>query len=297
MRKIDSDKIICFLFKYRDLRVNPPIAEVIADIHDVIISVPFMVAPLSPGVRLERVRNNYNGEIFNKVEEMSFRPDVVNIKEYGRANLIHQSVFYGCMFPQNIEFARLTNVIETNPILRSGNKNHKGNNIFTTGQWEVKGLINLLILPLNEKAILNNYITRVEFEHYMKELNRLSSETRELVFELVKFFANEFAKPVINHIDYKLTAAFSYVFMVEYGIDGVVYPSVKAEYRSHNIAMTPAATLSLELLKVGMYELLIDGTQVHFNPLAYAIDLGKGKRAFLWIPAEKERLKDFLMMT
>lgn len=293
---IDANKIIWFLSKYRDGRARPPIQEMIADIHNVIISIPFMVAPLKQGVRLERVRNNYNGEMFSKISDLSSRPDIEKIKEYGRANLMHESVFYGCMFPENIEFARLTNVIETNPILKSGNKTHKGKYIFTTSQWEVIGFINLLILPLNEKAILNNYITNVEFDHYILELNKVNSNVRNIVYELVKFFADEFAKPVEDHKDYMLTAAFSHVFMVDYDIDGIVYPSVKSEYRSHNIAIKPSSLIGLDLLKVGMYELFIDKTQVQLIPLAYSLDLGKDKKNFIWIPAEKEKLKDFLKM-
>lgn len=293
---VDETRIKNFISKYhagiRHLRIE----EICEDVRSVVSSLPFMIVSLKNEVRLERVRNNYNGEIFTNEQDLSFRIDLENITEYGRANIMHESVFYGSMFPKDIAFARITNILETNKILKNGIKDHRGRHKFTTGQWEVVGHLNIAVLPFNDRALLNNYITRIEYERYMNSINSLPKRDQQLIILLMNFLANEFGKDIIDHTDYKLSAAFSHVFLSSLGLDGIIYPSRKAEFKSYNIALKPSAVNNIRLLKAGLYELEINGTQVGINMLAYAIDLGKKNREFVWIPSEKKHLSEILKL-
>ncbi|MCE7864289.1 MAG: RES domain-containing protein [Bacteroidetes bacterium CHB5] len=293
---LDESRIRNFIRKYQAGCLHIRIEEICEDVRSVVSSVPFMIVSLKNEVRLERVRNNYGAEIFTNEHDISFRRDLKNIAEYGRANLMYESVFYGSMFPKDIAFARITNILETNKILKSGIKDHKGRHKFTTGQWEVVGHLNIVVLPFNQRALLNNYITRIEYERYMDSINSLPKRDQQLIVLLMNFLANEFGKDVVDHADYKLSAAFSHVFLASLGLDGIIYPSRKAEFKSYNIALKPSAVDNIKLLKAGLYELDIDGTQVGMNMLAYAIDLGSKNMEFVWIPSERKHLSEILKL-
>lgn len=59
------------------------------------ISIPILTTIIKKGTPIFRGRTEKNIKSFNSEFELSYRTDFGNIKEYGRTNRPHQSVFYG----------------------------------------------------------------------------------------------------------------------------------------------------------------------------------------------------------
>lgn len=260
-------------------------SEILADIHDSVVGTPFPIVSLFDGELIERIRNNYNGEIFRKQEEVSFRTDLQNITDYGRVNKPHQSNFYGTLMDDNLDFARITTVLETHPTLRIRSTKTTEQQIFTTSQWLARGKFRLLIVPFHTGA--KSKRLRATAEHFTSAISFGFGVLSPKILEFLQFFSEHFGRGVSNHLNYKLTAAFGEVFMQDYELDGIIYPSIKSEFRTQNIVLNEKGMSKLELHKVGMFELFIHNDQVFIDSIAYAEDLGLRKDNFNWVQVER----------
>jgi len=275
-------KIKSFIEKYANATIQDVcFKEVIKDIHEVVIGVPFPIVSLWNGETIERIRNNYNEEIFYRAEDIYLRKDIENITEYGRVNSPYTSRFYGTLGDNNPDKARITTLLETNKILRSEDLNSDVQQIFTTGLWEVKCDLRILVLPFHPLAYKNSRL-KYASENFSKTIKEEFPEIATEVFGLVHFFSDHFGRKVLNHFDYKLTAAFGEVFLTDYGLDGIIYPSIRAEYETQNIVLTPQAAKNLNLYKVGMFEVFIHKNQVFYEPIAYCDKMDSNSPVFEW---------------
>ena len=260
-------------------------SEILSDIHDSVIGTPFPIVSLFEGELIERIRNNYNGEIFRQQQEVSLRTDLQNITDYGRVNKPHQSNFYGTLMDDNLDLARITPVIETHPTLRIRNTKTTEQQIFTTSQWLAKDNLRLLIVPFYTEA--KNKRLRAAAEHFTSTISFDFADLSSKILQFLQFFSDHFGREVSDHLNYKLTAAFGEVFMQDYNLDGIIYPSIKSEFQTQNIVLKSNSMSKLELHKVGMFELFIHNDQVFIDPIAYAEDLGQRKDDFKWIYVER----------
>jgi hypothetical protein len=285
---INKDLIHRFLNKYQDAHISAiPFEEIKSDIHEVIVSIPFPTVALDDRELIERIRNNYDGEIFESWTQLSARKDINNIQTYGRLNVPYSSVFYGTLEGANLDMARITTIMETHKIFRNDIIDATLQQIFTTSQWKVNGNLTLLIIPFHNASDMSQRIktTAVKFlDRFVRDF----PQDYPSFIKLLNFFSQQLAKPVLDHEQYKFTAALSEVFLKDYHLDGIIYPSIKTGYQTENIAVKAESVNKLELFKVAMFELFIHKKQTFIDPIAYATDLGVKKENFNWVQV-KER--------
>ena len=98
--------------------------------------------------RLIRYRRHNKGEIFFEYShELSYRTDILNIHNFGRANEPGQGLFY-CNDNKNQE----TGISEAVSIFRGNTKSKE--EILTIGAWDLNKSLNLvMILPAEQNSV------------------------------------------------------------------------------------------------------------------------------------------------
>ena len=82
------------------LETNPD--KKVRELLSQIGKVGFMSVTLHKGASVMRARPNNDGERFTKKADYSYKPQEFN-KTYQRASTPNQTMFYGCVLPDNIE--------------------------------------------------------------------------------------------------------------------------------------------------------------------------------------------------
>ena len=181
--------------------------------------------------RLARYRRHKPNEIFfDSSEQLSYRKDILNIKNFGRANEPGQGFFY-CNDNENADVgvAEIVSVFRGYP--------NSCEEILTTSAWYLSdSLILAQILPIEEHKGFNKELDST------KEKINVFEETKE--FEGLKkfkeFIAKEFTIDLnLQSSNYKITSAFSNYIKESFNVDGIMYASVKAEFKGTNIVLWP----------------------------------------------------------
>lgn len=208
---------------------------------------------LHKGKTIMRARPNFNGENFFSKCQLTYKPQQFN-KTFQRASTPDMTMFYGCVIPESLKHGELDNtrvigMFEALPWLRD--KTSKGFQKITFGQWVVTQDINIIAIVQHESFYNESSYTRElvdAFKNFIREYPELEEET----ILISDFFAKEFAKAETTHdYDYLISACFTET-LVNNGIDGVLYPSVRVEGKGFNVAIRPEiADTSLELVVAG----------------------------------------------
>lgn len=233
---------------------------------------PITTLEIQSGVPIERVRNNYNGEFFFSEADLSYRKDIWNIKEFGRANLPYSSKFYGSLRSEYINEIRVVNILETNKIFRQ-NRNIKKRQIFTSGQWITNNTLKVAIFSHNPSAIFNNNEIKRHAIELDNEIEKLSIEERILCKKVIKFLSYYFGRSnIYSHLDYSTTALVSDHLINKYHLDGILYPSVRAKFKAYNVVLTPLSVdAKLNFSNAAMFELIVNRDKVVIDNLASGI--------------------------
>ena len=220
---------------------------------------PIPIVQIDHNSKFQRVRNNYHGEIFLSESEISFRKDAWNIKEFGRANIPYSSKFYCSLSSKYINEIRLINVLETNKEFRQKQSIRK-RQVFTSGQWVSTRPLYVAIFPFNKFAVISNDEIRSHLEKYQTIMNTFSKEQQQNCKRILPFISHFLsAKHINNHWDYLISAFCSELILDKYNLDGILYPSVRADFKSYNLVLQPEAVLNkLYLQKAAMFELLLN---------------------------------------
>lgn len=250
-----SDEIISKLKKLKeDNSINsyPHIKNILKNQR-----IPVAIIEYRP-FKLIRFRRHNNGEeFFTNPEQLSYRKDILNIKNFGRANEPGQGFFY-CNDNNN----QNTGISEIVSVFR-GNTESK-EEILTIGAWNLKDSLNLaMILPSTEnsgkheqfdqmKEFYNNFEDSPEYED-LKNLN--------------EFLANEFSLDLEKHSsNYKITCAFSnYIKETFPELDGLMYTSLKSNHEGINIVLWPEVVetkTEFFAAKKSVYKRIVDKTFV-----------------------------------
>lgn len=281
-----------FIAKYDSSQISEiDYVEILNDLRQLVVGIPFPIVSPHKGDIIERVRINYDGEIFKYETEVSLRTDLDNISEFGRLNKPEQANFYGTFVDDDITKARITTINETHRTLRKRNTKTVESQIFTTSQWQVKDDLRLLVLPFHSEVRNNSRMLHTAV-YFRLSIEKSFGSSAQGIQNVLNFFSDQFSKEVQDHLDYKLTAAFGEVFMEDYEIDGIVYPSLKADFETQNVALSPKAMSKIRLFKVGMFELFINEDHVVIDPMAYAEDLGPSNSDFNWIAVKRTSPED-----
>jgi hypothetical protein len=191
------------------------------------INAPFckfdMIAGHPP---LFRVRSHTKGDgnyFFENISDVSFRSDILNIKQFGRCNEPFQSRFYASD-NEILAFAEVSELVRT--------ENKKDTSYHTTSVWKLNH--NIMISPIFEPD--NVDVENLDLVEVTKKCFEIIEATNQIPQKedlklLLKGLANEFTKPfALDNRTYLFSAAFAnYLFeTVPIGInqiDGIVYPS------------------------------------------------------------------------
>lgn len=191
--------------------------------------IPVAFTEIKP-YKLVRFRRHNNGEnFFKNIEQLSYRKDILNIDNFGRANEPGQGFFY-CTDKQE------TGMVEAVSIFRG--KKDSNEEILTISAWDLKENLKLvMILPSIENGGKNS-----EFDEMKQFYNSFEkSKEYEDVVNFNEFLAKEFTLDLQKHnTNYKITCAFSnYIKEVFPQVDGIMYGSVKSEFNGINIVLWP----------------------------------------------------------
>ncbi len=176
-------------------------------------------------------RHNKGEKFFYNVEELTYRQDILDINNFGRANEPGQGLFY-C----NDNFNQEAGITEAVSIFR-GNTESK-EEILSVGAWNLKEKLTLaVILPSKSNHGINEEFDSIkEFYENFED----SDNYKELII-FNEFLSKEFASDLIKHkSNYKITCAFSNYIKETYpNVDGIMYPSIKAEFKDINLVLWP----------------------------------------------------------
>ncbi|MTK53518.1 hypothetical protein [Paludibacter sp.] len=247
--------------------------------------IPFVTAILKKGNYIERGRINGQEQIFNSESELSYRTDNENIKEYGRANCPGQSMFYGAVKSEFIDYPRIVNLFEISDLFRDGDLISDGEFIFTVGKWKIKKDFEVVEIVFDKKTIERIPEIRKAYEYHLDNLKKDFPDKIEEYSAVLEFFSNEFAKKDISSDnDYKISAVYTNMAIENKGHKGVLYPSVRTEGQGRNVVL-PIETVDkyLELEKVAMFKIVKHGDKAEISNIAVALELGENNAEFNWI--------------
>ncbi len=179
-----------------------------------------------------RSHNKTNrNELFKTSEELSYRTDILNINNLGRANESGQGFFY-CNDNKN----QNTGITEIVSVFR-GNTNSE-EEVLTIGAWDVKENLTLAMILPSEQITGKNK----DFDMMKNDFNRFEDSPEfEDLKNLNEFLANEFTLDTEKHnSNYKISCAFALYIKEQFPeVDGIMYASVKSEYEGINIVLWP----------------------------------------------------------
>jgi hypothetical protein len=251
-------------------------------------SIPFVTTKLKSGYHIERARINKPGQVFKSERELSYRTDFENIKSFGRANYPGQSLFYGAIKTDHVQYPRIVNLFETSEMFRSGDKEKKEEFVMTVGKWRIKNDIEVVESVFNKPNIQNIPQIKKAYDHHMAKITSDLGDKAKDVEYILEFFSDEFAKNNIKSPDdYKISAAYTEMAINFKNFAGVAYPSVRTNYEGFNVALAiPAVETHLQLEVVAMFKIYKRGPESFMDNLAYATELGPLNSEFKWINME-----------
>lgn len=247
MSKMEIDNLISE-FKKLDLSKYPE-AE-IRQLFNNVGKMGHIIVTFHRGKSVMRARQ---GSGFTKKSDFSYKPQKFN-KTFQRASTPNKTMFYATSIPDELQPGELDNmrvigVAETIPMLRD--KSKSGYEKISFGRWYVEEDINLLAIVHENRFHEESSYTRELVNAYS---NFIKSAPKELIQKSLKFqtfLAEEFSKEEITEDYYYMISAIFTELVVEKGLDGVFYPSVRVGGKGFNIAITPEATKKLGLYVAG----------------------------------------------
>lgn len=191
------------------------------------------------------------------------------VKNYGRANLKKQSVFYGT-------FNFITAIKEMKP--------EKGD-LITVSRWTLK-IENdpLIICPMflrQPKDGSTNVRLLNIYNSFIIDLQKLPPSVSELFFEIHKFYSDCFAREIdkADNQGYIVTALLADKILNQYKngiVDAIIYPSSKEDLRTENIVIKKESFDKKYLLSETVEKKLLDFSE-HGDRYVFEL-LGKSSK-------------------
>lgn len=199
-----------------------------------IIPVPITIVKPYKLIRYRRHNASNKHTPFLNSEELTYRKDILEIKDFGRANEPGQGFFY-CNDNNN----QNTGIAEIFSVFRN-NKNCIEETL-TISAWNLKDNLNLaVILPVKGNKGKNVELDKMveEVKEFYKQFE--NSPDFEDLKCLNEFLAEQFALDIeLHNSNYKITSAFSNYIKDKFPVDGIIYSSIKSEHRGINIVLWP----------------------------------------------------------
>lgn len=212
-----------------------------------------IMVTLHQGKTIMRARPNYGDERFFSKCDYTYKPQQFN-KTYQRASTPNRTMFYASTIPETVQPGELDNprvigAFEALSWLRD--KTTKGYQKISFGRWLVTKDTNLIAIVQHNEFYNQSAYTR-ELADTFKKFTGAYPDLKDETLAISDFFAKEFAKDKITKdYDYLLSATFAET-LVDKGLDGILYPSVRVGGQGFNVAIRPeTADTNLDLVVAG----------------------------------------------
>jgi len=223
---------------------------------------PYCLIKVHEGRNIFRARFNRGVEFFDEPKQLSYRTDLEKIKDFGRANIPNQSVFYGSLVSGEIDYGVATPIFETSANLR---KDIDGVERFTFSKWRVNKEFEAICLLTEQSTAVGQF--KEMYDGYKAFIKKTPEP--ELFDRFYTLLEKEFSKKVEDNSSskYMISAAFT-AFVFDRSRHPIVYPSIQSQSKGLNIVLHPSYVdeiLTLEAAGVG--ELHKQGKKSVFNNL------------------------------
>ena len=212
---------------------------------------------LHPGKSIIRARPMDPGQHFRSRAELSYKPASAN-KTYQRASTPDQTMFYGAVIPENLPDeekvnARIVASLETSYLLRTPGLD--GEQLMNYSRWVVTKDIPLLAICYHRDFVTKSNHTKELNEAYHRSMADVMTRDPALAqrsIAITEFLAAQYAKKAVDHdYDYMISALFSSITVAR-GQAGIYYPSIRADAKGFNVAISPDyVDHSLQLVAAG----------------------------------------------
>ncbi|MEN5195541.1 hypothetical protein [Sphingobacterium faecium] len=225
----DNDTILTNL---RSLDLETSSVEEILDLYRSIDRQFFLVNELKKGTRILRARIwDEIPNIPTNICELSYNPSPS--KYFGRAHCVGDMIFYGSINPDDLKVRDYFNApLEVLHI----NKEEIGRKYFVISSWVLQRDI---IVASIGTTLPHAKLFQEKRGRTIKSFKGLDENFRSEALKFDDFICAEFSKVIkdddLDHY-YKFSATYS-KFILEHGIDGILYPSVASNGGGINVAI------------------------------------------------------------
>jgi len=199
-------------------------------------------------------------EQISNVARISYPPIEINYKyaKYQRASTPYRPMFYGSRL-QSINTDDVYSSIRTalKETIHDYDELVTGNKNVIISLWYTIEPIFLFAVFSNEQFMENNPHAQEVQVAFQNWINNTPVELRSNTFELLNFLAERFSEPVGQNPDvYKSSSIIAQymldrISMLNYPINGIVFPSTKVIGKELNVALNPLSTdFKLSCVKV-----------------------------------------------
>ncbi|MEP7374631.1 MAG: hypothetical protein ABI675_14650 [Chitinophagaceae bacterium] len=186
-----------------------------------------------------RGRENLNGEVFSKIQDLSYNPYSESIG-LGRFNLENEQVFYGALpITSHNASGQLTTICESCKELFDSVSN-QDNRYFTVGKWNITKPIKTIVLTFFDNAEKASWHLGNLNPGYQQFLFSVcNNEDLEKCNRFYSFFSGYAARKYNSTDKYLLTTAFFQALRQYYGEEvAVLYSSSMTDNSGLNIALS-----------------------------------------------------------
>ncbi len=185
--------------------------------------------PISVGSTIQRI-TPYNDD---SVQKLSYNP---NPQKYGRANIPHVPMFYGCLDIPNDN--KTTN--EMIVAILEGKALNNGVSIFSTWRVEQTLRVGCIIHPSIFPSSNNKFLIRLKLQYSLLVKKHRNSQIDKVWKQVCAQFSKR--NPSRKDYNYLFTALLTQKLLEDSHYDGIMYPSVQTEGNvCMNIALTKDA--------------------------------------------------------
>lgn len=261
------------IFQLKGLDLSIAADETVVKLVSCLDKIIIMSTEINPGSFVLRARADLIFNPYYYEKNISYIRDLNFIPPYNRASLKGESLFYGCIpsVDRDESYFYMQTAGEVGSLVMKKFQDHAYHEEYITmGKWRVRDKFNLFTVANHSEFIDKNS----QLMKLNKKLNFFLNQYPDKKSETLKaldYFSSEFAKPVSDseRHQYKISAAFS-AHLMNLGLDGILYPSVRGNGDGFCIAISPSVVDScLQLEKVAVFRALKKKDKFMLLPYLY----------------------------
>ena len=250
-----------FINKLKSINRGEPNSYIrIKKLFNEALNFDYYVSDIKKGTLLHRATiNDENTSDVENISRLSYRTDLENIKNFGRANEPNQSIFY-CADRDFIAIKEVSNL----------NRNYCGQmyeyEIITSSIWRVIEDISVVSIFGNSNARILNELTKTIGCTIEESYRTHFGENADEYIMLLNYLSGEYIANVGDDLDkYKISCAFANTMYSRPDVDGVSYPSVQSCGFGINSALVPEKINNkIEFVSARRNSFILDNNRKYF---------------------------------